>query len=332
MLNFRVVLFAAVCGSALMGCPSPKPATDGGAGGTSGECFEDLDCPDERFFFCNTTTSQCEPACSRKADCSPAERGEFALPECDTADKCQCDEGKCVASLCSSDADCGGTLVCRSGACVTAPAAADVASCSIVPDRAVLKGGTTQKFTVFGVAANGDPVVVKEGAMWTGGTVAPAAGNSTVFTAPMTAGMSTLTATIGTKTCTATIEALDPVVPAGEVAIVVTDELTGRGIMGATVIASNALGAQIGNSVTTGANGYAKLTGMLGTEVNVTVFHSAYNYLTIANYEMMGSRFLSAVLRRHQNDKYGGQRGTFTGVPMSSNVHAAISGMSIAGS
>jgi len=334
MSNTRLVLFAAFIGSVFMACPPPSKADGGtGGGGNPDECFEDVDCPDPRFFFCNTTTSKCEPSCRTKSNCTAAERGEYKLDECEVGLGCQCDEQKCVPGLCGSDSDCGTTNVCRNGACVAPPGPGDVDHCLIVPDKAVLKGGTTQRFTAFAFNATNDPLIPKEGATWTGGMVAPATGNSTVLTAPMAPGMTTLTATFGMKTCTATIEALDPAVAATELAVVVTDELTGRGIPGATVVVSDpTTGAQIAMGGPTPANGYLKLTPVAGAEVNVTVFSSQYNYLTIANYDMTGSRFVSMVLRRHQNDKYGGQKGTFTGVPMTSNVHAALSGMSIAGS
>lgn len=340
----RVSLFAALVGIVSIGCGGPKACPDGGSGcggngggGGMGGCFEDIDCPDPRFFFCNTTTSVCEPACHNKSECTTATRGEqFKLAYCESGLGCQCDEGKCVGSLCGSDSDCG-TQVCRNGACVDAPAASTVTKCSVLPDYAILKAGAAQKFSVEAFNAAGDPVVLASGVTWSagaGGTIA-GSGNTATFTAgsaAMAAGAGA-TATIGTVTCSATIETLDGTVGANEIAVVVTDELTGRGVNMATVIASDSAGAPIGAAVTTGANGYAKLTGITGTEVNVTVFATAFNYLTIANYEMGGSsRFLSFVLRRNQTDKYGGQKGTFNNVPVTSNVHAALSGMSIAGS
>lgn len=338
MNSIRFGFFVALLSSILMGCPNPIPNPDGGTdGGNGGECFEDVDCPDPRFFFCNTTTSMCEPSCRQKVDCTAAERGEFALDYCAGNLGCQCDEGKCVAGLCGADSDCGATSVCRNGACVTAPTAADVDRCVVLPDYAVLKTGSQQKFHVEAFNAAGDPVVLKDGVAWTtgaaGGTIA-GAGNSATYTAAAAAMTESVgpTATIGTKSCTAKIVSIDGTVGVGEVAVIVTDELTGRGVSGATIIASDVTGAALGTSAMTDASGYAKITGVVGAEAAISVFSSSYNYLTIANYDLTGSRVLSAVLRRHQNDKYGGQKGTFKNVPMSSNVHAALSGMSIAGS
>jgi hypothetical protein len=342
----RVGLFAGLLALASAGCSSPSGSCDGGncgAGGGSGGCFADDDCPDKRFFFCNTTTSTCEPACRQTSDCSASSRGMYALPECAGGLGCQCDEGKCVPSLCGSDGDCGSSQVCRSGACVAAPAASAVTRCVVLPDFAVVKAGSAQQFTVEAFGANDVPVVLKDGVMWTagaGGMVSPSTGNSTTFTAGSAAAAAGdgPKATIGTINCSAKVETLDSNVAATEIAVIVTDELTGRGISGATVMASDPTGAPIGATAMTGTDanhpGYAKLTAITGNEVAVTVFSSSYNYLTIANYDTTSgaSRFLSFVLRRHQTEKYGGQRGTFNSVPMTSNVHAGLAGMSIAGS
>jgi hypothetical protein len=64
----------------------------------------------------------------------------------------------------------------------------------------------------------------------------------------------------------------------------------------------------------------------------VSVFHAEYSYLTVANYSG-SSKFLSMVIRRNLTDKYGGYKGGFgSTVPATSNVHAAVAGMSIPGS
>lgn len=309
---------------------------EGRADGGAVDCFDDTDCPDPRFFTCNTTTSRCEPSCRSNNDCIAAARGIYALEECDGGLGCRCDEARCVVALCSADSDCGATLACRSGACIAPPPVAAVASCALTPDRAVLKAGAQQKFSVLAFDATGRPVVLKSGVTWTaaaGGTVL-GAGNSATFTAGNAATASTagVIATIGTLSCSADVETLDGTVAAGELGVLVTDDLSARPVTGATIVVSDATGATVGTSATTGGNGYAKLTGITGTKVNVTAFSASYDYLTIANYDLTGSRFLSFVVRRHQVDKHGGQKGTFTDVPDSGNLHLAFSGMSIAGS
>ncbi len=83
----------------LVACGGTTPKVDGGTGGgggSSGQCLDDTDCPDPQLFFCNTTTSMCEPSCRTKDDCGAARRGQYALDFCAGALGCQCDEGKCV--------------------------------------------------------------------------------------------------------------------------------------------------------------------------------------------------------------------------------------------
>lgn len=323
----------------LVAC-GPPGGNDGGTGGggSTGDCFDEFDCPDSQLFFCNTTTSKCEPACRTKNDCTATVRGEFALDFCNGTLGCQCDEGKCVGSLCSADVDCG-TQVCRNGACVPAPTAADVAKCTLTPDYAVIPAGGKAKFFVSAWNAQNQPVVVKDGATWTATdssvTTTAAPGNSAEFTAgstPGTAPVAAVRAAFGSVNCTAQVLVTPATAPAGSVLAVVTDELTGRPVAGATVVVSDtSTGADIGNTNVQAAGMYAAVVAGTPAMVSVTVFHADYNYLTIGNYPMSGSRVLSMPLRRNQVDKFGGYKGTFTNVPQTSNIHAGIASMSLAG-
>jgi hypothetical protein len=221
--------------------------------------------------------------------------------------------------------------------CVTAPSPSTAASCVVLPDYAVLRAGATQRFSVSMSDGAGNPLVLVAGIAWSAvnnGAVSSSTTTSVDFTAASVAAPAAdgPRATIGTVSCFARVEVVSGAADAGELAVIVTDELTGRGVSGSTVIATDNLGTTLGNSVTTGANGYAKLTGITGTEVSVTAYSADYNYLTIAGYDYAnGSRVLSMVLRRNPTDKYGGQKGTFNGVPTTANLHAGISGMSVAG-
>ena len=158
---------AAAALSTMMACPTPPPVKDGGGGGggTTGDCVEDSDCPDPQYFFCNTVTSQCEPSCRTAAQCNPASvsggqrPAQYALDFCTGSLGCQCDEGKCVGSLCSADSDCG-TQVCRSGACVAPPAATAVARCQVSPDFAVFAAGSKARFWVSAWDAQNNPIGV----------------------------------------------------------------------------------------------------------------------------------------------------------------------------
>jgi hypothetical protein len=326
---------------ALTGCPPPKPP--GGDGGTDGgeeQCFEDTDCLDPDLFFCNISTSKCEPACRSKDECTAAVRGQYALDYCAGARGCECDEGRCVASLCSADADCG-SQVCRNGQCIDAPAASTVASCSITPDLITLRAGSTTKAWVSAWDAAKSPVVVKTGIAWTAkdGAVIEggATGQSAVIKGQAANANGSVEVTIGATKCTAKAVVLDATVTLGTLKVFVVDELSGRPINDATVMISNKdTGAQVGTLATTGVNGvYTLLALPTMGKASVTVFHNKFNYQTIANYDLgstsADARFLSFVLRRNQLDLYGGYKGTFTKVPMTSNIHLGIAGISIAG-
>lgn len=350
-LRAALALFAV---GGLMACPPPPVMCDGGScgggggGGSSGDCVEDSDCPDPQYFFCNTVTSQCEPSCRSAQQCNPAgvnggtRPSEYALDFCNGSLGCQCDEGKCVGSLCSADSDCG-TLVCRSGACVAAPAPATVAKCQVIPDYVVMKEGSKARFWVSAWDMNNNPVVIKDGATFTAlGTAVTLTGSGTGHFADFTAGNAAVTtptdsvqAAFGSTTCKAKVVVLaNP--GANEVGVSVVDELSGRPVVGAQVMLSSTAGAVIQqggmDAVATNANGYAPLT-LTGNPASysVSVFHPEFSYVTVANYAGT-SRFLSFALRRNSLDKYGGYKGGFTNVPATSNVHAALAGMSLAGS
>lgn len=338
-LHTRLALFASLAALGMFastGCGKSDTTTPdaGGGGGSDGSCLEDSDCPDQQLFFCNQLTSKCEPSCHSKEDCSAAVRGEFALDYCAGNLGCQCDEGKCVASLCSADVDCGASSVCRNGACVAAPAASEATKCQIIPDYVVTTQNSTLKFSVSTWKGN-EPLVVKDGITWT--AAAPLSGNATgtsgSFTASGTATTATdaLTVTVGSATCKAKVVSL--AAQTSGLRVVVTDELSGRPVTGADVVLSNpTTGAQVGTLQTTSSDGIATFASVTAA-VNVNVFSTTHNYLTIVNYDAAtGSKTLSAVLRRNQTDKYGGYKGTFTNVPTSPNIKAGIAGMSIAGS
>ncbi len=341
--TFLIALAAIALSTACGKTPSAVDGGGGGAGGSSG-CLDDSECPDPKFFFCNTSTAKCEPSCRTKADCGAAARGPHALAYCASGLGCECDEGKCVGSLCSADVDCG-MQVCRSGVCVDAPAASTVATCAVIPDFVILKQGEKAKFWVSAWDMGKAPVVVKTGIVWSAavsGTVVVGSATTGV-SAEFTGGTPNATveqavkATVGGKECFAKVQVLSNAAPAADtINVIVTDELTGRPISAASVLVSNpATGVAIGVAVTTGANGFANIPTLsipVTTTATVTVFHTDYNYLTVANYDLAGSRFLSFVLRRNQSDKYGGYKGTFRNVPATSNVHAGIAGASLAGS
>src|SRR5205085_10853577 len=130
--------------------------------------------------------------------------------------------GKCVGSLCSADADCGATQVCRSGSCVDAPAATTVASCSVIPDYVVLKQGDKATFTATAQDAAKNPVVLKTGWTWsvaspsTAVTLGTMSGANADFTgaAATTAAEQAVKASAGGKDCFAKVLVLSNAAPA----------------------------------------------------------------------------------------------------------------------
>lgn len=339
----RYTLWAALALAAgLTACGPVNPTVDGGTDGgnnTSGDCVEDRDCPDSTYFFCNTQTSKCEPSCRTAANCNqrPA---EYTLDYCQGSLGCQCDEGKCVGSLCSDDSDCG-SQVCRNGACVAPPAASTVTKCSITPSLAVVAAGSKAKFWVSAWDANNTPVVTKDGATWTAvGTAVTGTGTGTGNAAEFTAGSAAVTtptdsvkASFGSVNCQAKVIVVTA--PTSGVGVSVIDELSGYPVQGAKVVVSDATGTIVTQganpSVDTDAAGFAALSVGTNTSYSVSVFHPDFSYVTVANYSG-SSHLLSFALRRNALDTYGGYKGTFNNVPATSNVHAALAGMSLAGS
>ncbi len=336
MLQRLVPSLALVLTAGCAGCGVSVPD----AGRPSAACFDDQDC-DLPLFSCNTMTSVCEPSCRAKSDCGADVRKQHALESCATPLGCECDMGKCVVAVCSSDLGCGPAQACRDGACVAPPEASAVAGCAVFPDYLVLREGTRAKFSVLLWDANRAPVVLQAGVGWTAvGPAVTGPGSSAGSSAEFTAGATNadaeraVQATVGSSSCFARVRVLPAAAPASDALIVLaTDELTGRPIPSASVLVSVPLtGAPIGSEASTSPMGLATVTGLGGRQsVTVSVFHADYNYLTVANYALAGSRVLSVPLRRNRSDKFGGYRGTVKNVPLTSSLHLGLTGTSLAG-
>jgi hypothetical protein len=336
-LTRLVLLLGLLCaGLGLNGCasddgdePPPTPPGDDPAA----PCSVDQDCPDPALFFCNRVASLCEPACRTREDCSAARRGPYSLNECDSNPLgCQCDTGKCVPSLCSRDADCG-QQVCRSGKCVAPATTAAAASCRVTPDVVIGRQGTAVRFDVTVSDAAGKPVVLSEGIAWAAaGPAVTGSGTGTSATFTLSApgaASEAVEARVGNATCRASVTVLAAEVAAGRVRVVVTDELTGRPLPGVAVVAADAAGVITGSGATD-AGGVA-LVPASGV-VSLSAFHGDYGYLTLAHYDTAaGSRDLALPLRRNPLEAYGGARGTFNNLPVSSNIRMGFAGLSLPG-
>ncbi len=343
----RLALLASLAAGAfaLSACGPGDETPDGGTGPATPcdprtetcECIGDEDCPGDGLFFCNTTSFTCQPACRSKADCSAEARGEYALDYCSGNLGCVCDEGACVASLCSADVDCGATSVCRNGTCVSAPAAATAQKCQITPDFAIVKAGQPAQFWVSFWSADNQPVVLKDGITWSAETdrvAAPTANGATATFNGLTAGdvNGAVKVTAGSAECFAQVRTLSSDITSTDLRVTVIDELTGRPVQGATVMLSHPTsGAAIGSPGQTQPNGSVSIDFSGAANVTATAFHNDFTYVSIVNYPTSGSRDLVIAVRRNQVDQYGGYKGTFENIPTSPNVHAAIAGMSIPG-
>ncbi|XXF75011.1 carboxypeptidase regulatory-like domain-containing protein [Myxococcaceae bacterium GXIMD 01537] len=321
---------------ALAGCSAETslPGTEVPVPTPLPRCTVDQDCPDAALFICNTALSQCEPACRTREDCGAARRGQYALADCEAnALGCQCDVNRCVASLCSADADCPKGALCRDGVCAAPPEALVVASCRVVPDVLIGHAGEAVRFEVLGRDAQGQPLVDPAGATWAalGAAVAGGGkgGGATFTLGEPGAEVEAVQARVGGATCRARVTVLPAEVPAGQVLAVVTDELTGRPIPGAVVEVFSADGVHQGKA-DTDAGGVARVAAQ--GEVIVSAFHTDFGYLTVAGYDTTtGTRRIALALRRNPSDRYGGYKGTFRGLPASTNLHAGLAGLSIPG-
>ncbi|MCU0700152.1 MAG: hypothetical protein MUC96_26890 [Myxococcaceae bacterium] len=352
-VEFRNTLWVALAAATLsIACSPPPPPPDGGTGGGGPEdsCNDDDQCP--RLFRCSRTTNTCVPDCTTSAQCGPTGRtaaGASALDFCPMDTSCVCDfteaGGECKARLCSADSDCGTALVCRSGQCVTPPAASTVTRCQVIPEFVVAKAGSKVKFWVSTWAGQ-EPVVIKDGATWSATSMSlfsmpmPTTGASTEFSVANLGtngsngvGVDVVQATVGTVSCTA--KAVVIAAPMNGGAVVAVDELSGRPVAGARVIVSDAMGAEIPQpaEVVTNAGGVGAFTFGTATSYTVSVFHRDFTYVTVANYRPSGpnANVLQVAMRRNQVTKFGGFRGTFDGYPMNANIKAGVGGMSLAG-
>lgn len=302
-------------------------------------CAVDQDCPNPAFFFCNTVLSRCEPSCRSRRDCDVSRRGvDYRIAACDTELGCQCDMNQCEVSLCTSDADCAGESVCRSGACVAPPPPTLAASCQITPDVVVGRSGVSVAFEVWVKDASGRPVVPADDVVWR--ALSPAVERKekerkrrASFTLSAQAeGREAVEARIGTAICTAKVTVLSPDVPERGVRVSVVDELTGRPLPKTTVAVSGAKGVALASALTgTDGTAWVPASGI----VEVSAFHPDYGYLTLARHDADDVRDLRLVLRRNPLDLSGGVQVAFVEAlvsnPQALNLRLAMTGLSVPG-
>jgi len=335
------LLTALVCAlGVLAGCGMSSDTPPGIPGDNKplpGPCAVDQDCPDPALFFCNTALSRCEPACRSRSDCEEDRRQQYALAMCDNPMGCQCDMNRCVVGLCATDVECGGTQVCRDGACVAPPTKEVAASCQVTPEVVVGSPGLSVVFGVWVKDAAGKPVVPREGAMWSALSPMVTGGGSGTRAAFTLKESGTerdgVEARVGAVVCRARVAVLSPDVPEGGVRVLVVDELTGRPVPLTTVAVAD-VGGKPQASALTGLDGAAWVPAS-GT-VALSVFHPDFGYLTLARHDVEEHRDVRMTLRRNPVDFSGGVRVDFAEAPRTGNVvtptlRLGMTGMSVPG-
>ncbi|TSC20370.1 carboxypeptidase regulatory-like domain-containing protein [Corallococcus sp. Z5C101001] len=299
-----------------MGCGMYASDAPGIFGGKNDDaCTVDQDCADPALFFCNTALSRCEAACRSDDDCSVTRRGELhAIAACELQSLgCRCDASRCVPALCTGDALCANGEVCRDGTCGPPPPVSSVAACRVVPERVIAPAGTPLRFEAWVSDVRGQPVVLREGLTWSAlstrvkGEATSTGASFTLESAGVE--LESVEARVGGVSCRARVTVLPKLTAQGQVRVVVTDGLTGLPVEGAAVVVADVAGSTTARE-TTDAQGVAVVASR--NDSTVSVFHPDFGYLTVANYEMNGSRDLRLPLRRNPADREGGVRTLFT--------------------
>ncbi|WNG16794.1 hypothetical protein [Cystobacter fuscus] len=304
--------------------PGPQEATPP----MPGSCQVDQDCPDPRFFICDTASARCQAACRTREDCTAARRGSaYRLSACDDNPLgCQCDGNQCVEAMCSADEACAASgQVCRDGRC-TRSAVDRVRTCRVTPDHVVGRVGSRVRFSLLAWDETGEPVAVAPTEeQWTAleaSVSVDAGGSAFVLSAPTSEARETVRAEVGGAACTARVRVLEALEP-GRMRVVVTDEQTGRPIPGARVVVADAAGAVTVEALTD-EGGVALPVG--GAEAgSVSVFHEDFDYLTVAH---TGLGDLSLPLRRNPTGRTGGFEGTVQGLSERLTMHLGVAGLS----
>jgi hypothetical protein len=201
--------------------------------------------------------SVCVNTCSSNADCSTS-----GVPNA------VCEEAVCLAPACGNDAQCGTGQACLNGACRTAPAASQVASCDVSPNPGDVRVGSTLQLRAVLRDADGKPLHFG-GVTWAstaGGTVDA----NGLLTASAAGADITVTATAGTKNCTSTVHPYGAVA-AGMMRVTVINMHTKEPVPGATVLVDTTTLAP------TASDGTATTSATAGAH-DVHVFAKGFNY------------------------------------------------------
>jgi len=313
------VVLSAVLG-VLAGCSETPSTADAGTRCTDAAacvCKKALDCPADHKYLC--ITSQCIRKCSAKADCDPGD---------------VCEDMVCMKPGCAADAECGAGSQCAGGDCKPKVVGADVKSCLVQPERALLHQGATKTFSVIARDGSGAAIAYKGDVDWTADPAARATFKDKAVVQTVTggteAGAVPIKAKIGSIDCTASSATNFAAPDTGKVRVVVADMLTKQPVTGATVM--------IGATAATDAGGGVYIADGDASPKDISVFTSDTATPRHAWVTTLGvtSRDVAIFLKRAVSGKVG-----FAGsvTPryfdrlqiLGENVHLALFGSSIAG-
>jgi len=240
-----------------------------------------------------TTTDAGTAACTTLADCAGNQvcLNSACVATCHATAECQtaatptnvCEEGFCLAPACGSDAQCDTAhgQACLNGACGTAAASSEVASCEVTPNPADVRVGSTLQLSAVAQDSGGKPLhftAANGGITWTsgaGGTI-----DATGLLTASAAGDIAVTAAAGSKTCTSTVHSYGAPSPSTAVRVTVINMHTKEPIAGAKVV-----GIFNSGNVTVTTTTIADGTALLATTPaagffpgDVHVFAVGYNY------------------------------------------------------
>lgn len=259
--------------------------------GCSTECPDgqvevDGECQEPPGSVCEKDPYDSECVCTRFRDCGRA--GDWACNQgqciriCDNSSVCKtgfvCENGYCVSPGCGNDSECGSGEQCIGGDCKPAVTDGQVASCSVLPRKAVLADGASKSFSVLAKDADGKVVPFKGSATWSTAGVA-ATVDAGVVTGGSAAGEIQVKASVGGTECDAASVANFEAAPNDKVRVVVADLNTSALIDGATVVVQSGGETHEADTVA----GVALVDGHSAAEKTISVFHNdQYAYVTVA--------------------------------------------------
>ena len=202
------------------------------------------------------------------------------MPTCASNAQCSngqvCEDGLCNAPGCGSAADCGTAQVCSGGSCTAAPTAAQISSCDVTPNPAVVAQGKTVQIST--VARSSGKAVPFSAFSWT--ATGPGTIDSKGLVTANGAGDITVTASAGntaTCSCKVTAYATNTV---GTLRVVVINTFTKKPAAGATVVVGQPTGTAP-LKVQTDANGVATFAAPGAAPYAIHVFAAGYDYFSL---------------------------------------------------